>query len=59
MIQVEAQCPLCSEPAKIADQFCDYSTTRGALTTYDMVSCNECNQMSMVRSPGKLRPVGS
>ncbi|MCH9816521.1 MAG: hypothetical protein K0U64_08740 [Actinomycetia bacterium] len=57
MIQVDTECPLCSEPAKIADQFRDYSTTRGTLATYDMVSCNACDQMSMVRSPQKLRPV--
>lgn len=42
-------CPTCAAPVRILDNYCDYSTTRGPMTAYDMTYCDVCQQMHLNR----------
>ena len=47
MSQNESQCPSCAGPVRVIDHYCDYSTTRGPMTSYDITYCDRCEQMSL------------
>lgn len=42
-------CPTCATPVRILDNYCDYSTTRGPMTAYDVTYCDFCQQMHLNR----------
>ena len=47
MSQSEYCCPSCGGEVRILDHYCDYSTTRGPMTSYDVTCCDACEQMSL------------
>ena len=47
MSQSEHQCPSCAGAVRVVDHYCDYSTTRGPMTSYDVTFCDSCDQLSL------------
>jgi hypothetical protein len=47
MSQSEHRCPSCGGEVRVLDHYCDYSTTRGPMTSYDVTFCDACEQMSL------------
>ena len=50
MTQLGQSCPSCDGHLRVLDRFCDYSTTRGPLTSYDIVTCDACQETGMRRA---------
>lgn len=53
MRRPDLHCPTCATTLRVLDHYCDYSTTRGPMTAYDVVACDQCKQMSLRRSPAQ------
>lgn len=44
------KCPECGSTLRLLDHYNDYSTTRGPMTAYDVMVCDDCHEMSLRRS---------
>lgn len=42
-------CPSCQFPTRVVDRWCDYSTTRGPMTSYEVTYCDNCRLSSLNR----------
>lgn len=42
-------CADCHQPTRVVDRWCDYSTTRGPMTCYEVRYCDACRQSSLNR----------
>lgn len=42
-------CPSCDFPTRVVDQWRDYSTTRGPMTSYEVTYCDSCKLSSLNR----------
>jgi hypothetical protein len=42
-------CPSCHGSVRVLDRYCDYSTTRGPMTAYDITVCDDCKQLHLNR----------